>query len=134
MCVDMLASCCNTTGTMSLGLNPTQLTMRRGLPLAMNELYYIDKAPYPPVSFEMYGVTICDLPQYPSILLYFCIHTCTEMRFILCKSCKAGPRQGQAEQLSKSKKKFHRVQRINLISVKEKSNAIKMWNWQKPLP
>ena len=26
----------------------------------------------------------------------------TEMRFILCRSCQAGPRQGQAEQLSKS--------------------------------
>ena len=33
----------------------------------------------------------------------------TEMRFILCRSCKAGPRQGQAEQLSKSKKKFHQT-------------------------
>ena len=30
----------------------------------------------------------------------------TEMRFNFCKSCKAGPRQGQAEKLSKSKKKF----------------------------
>ena len=35
----------------------------------------------------------------------------TEMRFILCRSCWAGPwagpRQGKAEQLSKSRKKFH---------------------------
>ena len=34
---------------------------------------------------------------------------CTEMRFILCKTCQAGPRQGQAEQLSKSRNKFHQT-------------------------
>ena len=33
----------------------------------------------------------------------------TEMRFILCRSCYAGPRQSQAEQISKSKKKFHQT-------------------------
>ena len=30
-----------------------------------------------------------------------------EMRFNLCRSCLAGPRKGKAEQLSKSRKKFH---------------------------
>ena len=32
---------------------------------------------------------------------------CTEMRFILCKSSEAGPRQGHAERLRKSRKKFY---------------------------
>ena len=31
---------------------------------------------------------------------------CTEMRKSICKSCQAAPRQGQAEKLSKSRKKF----------------------------
>ena len=34
---------------------------------------------------------------------------CTEMIFDICRSCLAGPRQGQAEQLSKSRKKFHQT-------------------------
>ena len=33
----------------------------------------------------------------------------TEGRFILCKSCSAGPRQGQAEQLRNSRNKIHQT-------------------------
>ena len=44
------------------------------------------------------------------------MNICTEMRFILCKSCLAGPRQSQAEQLSKSRKKFHQTTYKEIIS------------------
>ena len=40
----------------------------------------------------------------------------TEMRFNLCRSCLPGPRQGQAEQLSKSRKKFHSTTYKDVIS------------------
>ena len=40
----------------------------------------------------------------------------TEMRFILCISCKAEPRQGQVEQFSKSKKKFQQITHKEWIS------------------
>ena len=33
----------------------------------------------------------------------------TEMRFNLCRTCSAGPRQRQSEQLRKSRKKFHQT-------------------------
>ena len=48
-------------------------------------------------------MTVTKPPPQPSSLS---MSSCTEPPKMVCKSCLAGPRQGRAEQVSKSKNKF----------------------------